>query len=110
MCALRCAARVRCAGQWRWLVYSVLALERVLHQALLDVNPLAGCESGTSCAFVWMKASEASIRLMDAFASNLTLVLGLLSYGVYANIGPIIWSRVSALGRRRREPVISKQL
>jgi len=46
-----------------------------------------------------MKASEAAIRLMDSFASNLTLALGLLSYAVYANAGPLLWAWIC---RRRR--------
>lgn len=73
-------------------VHSLLAFERVLHLALRDLNPFADCVPGTSCSFVWMKASEAAIRLMDSFASNLTLALGLLSYAVYANAGPALWA------------------
>lgn len=82
---------------------SLLALERVLHLALRDVNPFADCVPGTSCSFVWMKASEAAIRLMDSFASNLTLALGLLSYAVYANAGPMLWAWVASMcGRNKR--------
>jgi hypothetical protein len=86
------------------LACSLLAFERVLHLALRDLNPFADCVPGTSCSFVWMKASEAAIRLMDSFASNLTLALGLLSYAVYANAGPALWARVTALfsGKRRQ--------
>jgi hypothetical protein len=84
-------------------MHSLLALERVLHLALRDVNPFADCVPGTSCSFVWMKASEAAIRLMDSFASNLTLALGLLSYAVYANAGPALWAWVaSSFGRGKR--------
>jgi hypothetical protein len=82
---------------------SMLALERVLHLALRDFNPFADCVSGTSCSFVWMKASEAAIRLVDSFASNLTLALGLLSYFVYSNAGPLAWAWLNSF-RRRRTP------
>lgn len=81
--------------------FSVLALERVLHLALRDINPFADCLPGTSCSFVWMKASEAAIRLMDSVASNLTLALGLLSYAVYANAGPLLWAWITSFTHKR---------